>query len=177
MQRFTDSWFQMGPEFEIMRDGICVATKYGNPSEDENCITFPYDTNLKAGDVVVGKITREEFVVERVRQEVSGNTVMYIEAFRSNEKRDDRSSTHVIQNIGTVHGAVAGRDLHGDITLNNMTVGDVLNYLKNEIEKSASPEEKKTLLEKLGDLSKHPIIVNLASVGLGQVVKWLSGTP
>jgi hypothetical protein len=149
MMRPSNHLFQMGPEFEIMRDGTCVATKHGLPSKNDNKIVFPYDTKVEAGDVVIGKISREEFIVGRVKPEVSGSTVLSVAAFRHVEKRDDHSRTHVTQHIGTVHGAVAGRDSHGDVTI-NVTVGDVLNYLKNEIEKTASPEEKKTLLAESG---------------------------
>ncbi len=175
MRRPSNQIFHMGPEYEIMQDGICVATKHGVPSSDNNEISFPHDTKVQVGDVVVGKISHEQFIVGRVKPEVSGSTVLSITAFRHMEKRDDHSRTHVTQHIGTVHGAVAGRDSHGDVTI-NMTVGDVLNYLKNEIEKTASPEEKKTLLGKLSELSKHPIIVNLASVAVSQLAKGPAGS-
>lgn len=170
MRRPSERLFDMGPEYEIIRDGTRVTTAQGLPSKDEKEIMFPHDTNVKANDVVVGAISRETFVVDRVTPQVSGSTVLSLKAVRRSEKRDDHSRTVVTQHIGTVHGAVAGRDLHGDVTV-TITIGDVLNYLRNEIEKTASPEEKKTLLAKLGELSKHPIIVNLASVAVSQLTK------
>ncbi len=172
MRRPSERLFDMGPEYEIMRDGICVGTAHGLPSKDDTEIVFPYDSNVHVNDVVVGKMSKEQFIVGRLKPDVSGNTVLSMRAFRLTEKRDDHSRTVVNQHIGAVHGAVAGRDLHGDVTV-DVTVGDVLNYLRNEIEKTASPEEKKTLLGKLGELSKHPIIVNLASVAVSQITKGL----
>jgi hypothetical protein len=170
MRRPSAGLIGMGQEYEIMRDGICVATVQGLPSKDGTEIVFPQNTHVKADDSVVGKISRAEFIVGSVAPVMSGGTVLSIKAVRRIDKRDDHSHSVVTQHIGTVHGAVAGRDLHGDVTV-NVTVGDVLKYLGNEIEKTASPEEKKTLLAKLGELSKHPIIVNLASVVVSHLTK------
>jgi len=176
MTPLTRDFFEMGPLYDIMRNGVVVATRNGIPSSDESRIGFENNTDVRVGDILVEQITREEFPVARVKPKVSGSQVLLIEAHRSAERRTNRSHTTVTQHIGTVHGAVAGRDLHGDVTL-NMTVGDVLHYLRQEIEKTTDAEEKKSLLQRLDEFSKHPIVVALATNGIAAVGKWMTGQP
>ena len=73
-----------------------------------------------------------------------------------------------------MHGAVIGRDHHGDVTI-AVTIGDVLAYLKDEIDKTIDTEGKKTLLVKLSELSKHPIVVGLSSTVISAVAKSVTG--
>jgi hypothetical protein len=166
----------MGPTYDIMRDGKCVATRHGLPSKDDSHITFPHDADLKVGDVIVQRVTRAEFPVKRVKPQVSGEQIQLIKVFRSADNDVDRFHTTINQHIGTVHGGVAGRDFHGDVTL-SLTIGDVLNYLRHEIDLTDDPEKKETLLARLGEFTQHPIIVALATKGLDAVVKWTTGQP
>jgi hypothetical protein len=176
MVPFARSLFEMGPLYEIVRNGQCIGTKPGLASKDESYLEFEADADLREGDVLVEQITRDQFPIARVKKEVSGTNVILVRVFRSAERQSDRSRTSITQNIGTVHGGVAGRDFHGDVTL-NMTVGDVLNYLRQEIERTTDPEEKKTLLARFGEFTKHPIIVGLATTGIASVAKAMTGQP
>ena len=68
-----------GTDYEVLRDGKQVATKRGMDFL-EGVIKFPAGTDVKPGDSLIGKVSRQAFVVVKVEPEVIQNTVMTLMA-------------------------------------------------------------------------------------------------
>ncbi len=161
--------FENGEQYEIIRSGVCVFKEHAIPkNRKDECLLFPSGTAIEVGDLLVGCVGKESHRVKRVSPVVAQSEVIYIKAYYK-----EREVTHsgVVQNIGNALN-VAGRDNLGNANI-SVSIGDVLEYFMSEIEKSdATPEEKKTLMEKIKDISKHPIIAGASNIGIAQLLKW-----
>ena len=100
MRRPSGRLFKMGQEYEIVGDGKVVGSQSGLPKSD-TMIMLPYDTDLKLGDILVGKVSREEFVVRRIKPAVAGSAALYTEVYNQSEgkapMRQDQDWTDPMQ--------------------------------------------------------------------------------
>lgn len=57
------------------------------------------------------------------------------------------------------------------VNINSMTVSDMVQLMQKQIESMPNSPDKKSLMEKLGEIAKSPLFTTLANTALGELAK------
>jgi len=133
MRAVSHRMFEMGEEYDVVRDGATVFSGWGLNGHDKvgDYISFHANTpELKVGDRLVGRNNGEEHPVVKIRRDVSGGTLIKISAYVSLKPAQPIPSSTHIGNIQQFHGPVQGSIIAQNSTVshNNVTSNDPASF-------------------------------------------------
>lgn len=146
MRMFDNMVEVMGKNLSVYRNGVKIYSTKGVISKDA-IFDFPYDSDIQIGDTIVVDITKDEYLVQKIRKElcILSDEIDFLEVDCTPQPKESNSSIprNIIYNIGT-----ANNSTFGDNTVINYNV--TFNTLEKVIvENGYSTEDFKELLETL----------------------------